>query len=99
MKPREAGFPLNHILLKDFCLQWKNDISSVLCREYSVISDSFSQFRHLWNQKSKIAKYFGNFQSGFLLQVLLTIISPSAFQMKIFDKNKDGRLDLNDLAR
>lgn len=71
----------------------------MLGREHSVTRASLRQFRQLWNQKGKTAKCSSNFQSEFLLQVLLTIMSSSAFQMKIFDKNKDGRLDLNDLAR
>lgn len=53
----------------------------------------------MYNWKGKREKRFNNFQNEFVLQVFLTIVFPSTFQMKIFDKNKDGRLDLNDLAR
>ena len=44
-------------------------------------------------------KPFTDLPSEFPLQLFLTAASPPVFQMRIFDKNKDGRLDLNDLAR
>ena len=74
----------------------KKNISSILCRERPYESASANL---IYNQKNKLAKHFNDFQNKFPLHVFLTVLSPSAFQMKIFDKNKDGRLDLNDLAR